>query len=110
MDQNAFAPPAIVDLAEVAMLLGFHPLAQLLIDAAYAVANEEVKFDKIETAFKDLSCALLLIRGPEAGEDRSESLWSGVGLLFSPNAAHGTMAEAERSIRWEMMAARQTIF
>ncbi len=110
MDQNGFTPPTIVDLAEVAIQLGFHPLAQLLVDAAYAVANEDVKLDKMEAAFNDLRCALLVIRDPESCEVRGLIFGPCEGELSDRNAARGIVAEAERTLRLEIMAARQPIF
>jgi len=107
MDQNAFEPPTIVDLAEVAILLGFHELAQLLIDVAYALANEDITFDKIAVAFNDLSAALWLVRG---------SLYE-TQPLSRPNVNQsensmvlGMIADAERRLRMEIWAVRQPIF
>jgi len=93
-------PPSIVDVAEVAIILGFEPLAELLVETAYAIADGEVGCDRIAPIMTQIRNSLLIFGDFELSEPRKQDLRGDIVKYMSRSNAYEVILKTEKTFVW----------
>jgi hypothetical protein len=91
MQQIKFTPSLIVEIAEAAIMLNLNSLGQLLVDSAFAIANDEIRNEDIALSVERIR-AVLVELGEEELRERHKRLF--------------VLDDAAETIRLELMSAR----